>query len=278
MPNPEARESSGADPFVDTKTFVQILGGGVSLYGRKFKQLAPPFVALGIATQLVLLSLSLAFVDSSSDLSPTYAVLRSIIWSLSVHLPAALLAAVSVVVLIDHIAGERTSLSEARTRIRPLTAQLLAAGLYAAVLTLPGRFLPTPIIMFPSLMLTLIGPPIVVQVIAHERKTLQEALHRARSLWRRQLLRVFLYLLSIALGLSLVWVVLVLVAQGALASSGVEFSALSGILFALGAGALFGLSLPLMITTSTLAYIDLRARVEEGFSAAVLERESRPAQ
>ena len=278
MPNPEAREPSGANPFVDTKTFVQILGGGVSLYGRKFKQLAPPFVALGIATQLVLLSVSVAFVDSTSDLDPAYVFMSTIVRSLSVHLPAALLSALSVVVLIDHITGGRMNLADGRTRIRGLIPQLLAAGLYAAVLSLLGIFLPTPIIMFPSLMLTLMGPPIVVQVIAHERKTLQEALPRARSLWRRQLLRVFLYLLSIALGLTLVWLVLVLVAQGALASNGLEFSALGEIIFALGAGALFGLSLPLMVTTSTLAYIDLRARTEEDFSGAVLEKESSPAQ
>jgi hypothetical protein len=132
--------------------------------------------------------------------------------------------------------------------------------------------------MFPSLMLALMGPPIVVQVIAHERKTLQEALPRARSLWRRQLLRIFLYLLSIALGLTLFWLVLVLLAQGALASNGVEFSALGEVLFALGAGALFGLCLPLMIAMSTLAYIDLRARTEDEFSSTVLERESRSAQ
>jgi hypothetical protein len=278
VPNHEARESSGADPFVDTKTFVQILGGGVSLYGRKFKQLAPAFVALGIATQLVLLSLSLAFVDSNSDLDPAYVFLSTIVRSLSVHLPATLLSALSVVVLIDHITGARTSLSEARSRVRPLVSQLLAAGLYAAVLSLLGIFLPTPIIMFPSLMLALMGPPILVQVIAHERKTLQEALPRARSLWRRQLLRIFLYLLSMALGLTLVWLVLVLLAQGALASSGIEFSAFGEVLFGLGAGALFGLSLPLMIAMSTLAYIDLRARTEDDFSSTVLERESRPDQ
>lgn len=278
MPNHEARESSGADPFVDTKTFVQILGGGVSLYGRKFKQLAPPFVALGIAAQLVLLSLSVALVDSTSDLDPADVFLSTIVRSLSVHLPATLLSALSVVVLIDHITGARTSFSEARPRIRPLVPQLLAAGLYAAVLSLLGIFLPTPIIMFPSLMLALMGPPIVVQVIAHERKTLQEALPRARSLWRRQLLRIFLYLLSIALGLTLLWLVLVLAAQGAFASNGLEFSALGEVLFSLGAGALFGLSLPLMITMSTLAYIDLRARTDDDFSSTVLERESRPGQ
>ena len=278
MPNHEARESNGADPFDDTKTFVQILGGGVTLYGRKFKQLAPPFVALGIATQLVLLSLSVALVESTSDVDPAYVFLSTIVRSLSVHLPAALLSALSVVVLIAHITGARTSLSEARSRIRPLAPQLLAAGLYAAVLSLLGIFLPTPIIMFPSLMLALMGPPIVVQVITHERKTLQEALPRARSLWRRQLLRVFLYLLSIALGLTLLWLVLVLVAQGMLASNGLEFSALGEVLFALGAGALFGLSLPLMITMSTLAYIDLRARTEDDFSSTVLEQESRPGQ
>jgi hypothetical protein len=278
VPTHEARGSSGADPFVDTKTFVQILGGGVSLYGRKFKQLAPPFVALGIAAQLVLLSLSVALVDATSDLSPAYLFLSTIVRSLSVHLPAALLAALSVVVLIDHITGARTSLSDARARIRPLVPQVLAAGLYGAVLSLLGIFLPTPIIMFPSLMLALMGPPIVVQVIAHERKTLQEALPRARSLWRRQLLRIFLYLLSIALGLTLLWLVLVLAAQGALASNGLEFSGLGEVLFALGAGALFGLSLPLMITMSTLAYIDLRARTEDDFSSTVLEQESRPGQ
>jgi hypothetical protein len=115
-------------------------------------------------------------------------------------------------------------------------------------------------------------------VIAHEQKTLQEALPRARSLWRRQLLRVFLYLFSIGLGVTLLWIILVQVVQGALAAADITFSGPGEVLFGLGFLVLLGLSYPLMITMSTLAYIDLRARTEEDFGLESLERESRPAQ
>ncbi|MDQ3618506.1 MAG: hypothetical protein M3391_00050 [Actinomycetota bacterium] len=275
MAPPDAQEPAGTGSLVGPKTFVNILGGGVSLYGRKFKQLAPPYVALGVAMQVALLGLSALLVQTESDVTSSYVFLRTAIQSLLFHLPAALISGLCVIVLLDHVMGVTTSLAEARPRVRPVTAQLLAAGLYAAILSLLGIFLPTFILVVPALLLTLMGPPILVQVIAHERKSLQEALPRARSLWRRQVLRVFLYLFSIGLGMTLLWLVLVLGAQGALISSDLAFSGLGDVLFALGAGALFGLSLPLMITMSTLAYLDLRSRAEEDFSPAVLGRESR---
>ena len=278
MAPPDAQEPADAGSLVGPKTFVNILGGGVSLYGRKFKQLAPLYVALGVAMQVALLGLSTFLVDSPSDVTSSYVFLRTAVQSLLFHLPAALISGLCVIVLLDHIMGVTTSLAEARPRVRPLASQLLAAGLYAAILSPLGIFLPTVILVFPALLLTLMGPPVLVQVIAHERKTLQEALPRARSLWRRQVLRVFLYLFSIGLGVTLLWLVLVIGAQGALTSTDLAFSGLGEVLFALGAGALFGLSLPLMVTMSTLAYLDLRSRSEEDFSPAVLDRESRPPQ
>ena len=275
MPNPEARESSGADRFLDTKTFVQILGGGVSLYGRNFKQLAPPYVALVVGIELAILGFSSLILDTPSDPSASYVFLTFLIRSLLFHLPAALISGLCVIVLMDHILGVKTGLSAARRRIRPHVSQLLAAGLYASIVSLLGIVFP---FVFPSLLLTLMGPPIVVQVIAHERKTLQEAVPRARSLWRRQLLRVFLYLFSIGLGVTLLWIILVQVMQGVLAAADITFSGAGEVLFGLGFLVLLGLSYPLMITMSTLAYIDLRARTEEDFGLKSLERESRLAQ
>ena len=283
MAPPDAQEPGAARALVGPKTFVNILGGGVSLYGRKFKQLAPPYVALGVAMQVALLGLSALLVQTESDVTSSYVFLRTAIQSLLFHVPAALISGLCVIVLLDHVMGVTTSLVEARPRVRPLASQLLAAGLYAAIfsllgifsLSLLGIFLPIVFLIFPTLLLTLMGPPVLVQVIAHERKTLQEALPRARSLWRRQVLRVFLYLFSIGLGVILLWLVLVIGAHGALTSTDLAFSGLGEVLFALGTGALFGLALPLMVTMSTLAYLDLRSRSEEDFSPAVLGRESR---
>lgn len=47
------------------------------------------------------------------------------------------------------------------------------------------------------------GPPILVQVITVERKSMQEAWGRTRQLLRRKLARVLLYLLTVSLGIGL---------------------------------------------------------------------------
>ena len=100
------------------------------------------------------------------------------------------------------------------------------------------------------------GPPILVQVVTIERLSLQEAWPRARSLLKGRTPRVFLYLLSIALGIGLLSAVTLNVL--AKVTEGMPDAASYAVLSVLQILAV-GLTVPLLACASFVCYRSLRA-------------------
>ena len=103
------------------------------------------------------------------------------------------------------------------------------------------------------------GPPILVQVVALERKPLQEAWPRARALLKGRTPRVLLYLLAIALGIGLLSAVtLNVLAQLTESMPDAASYAVLSVLQILAVG----LTIPLLACASFVCYRALRAEDE----------------
>lgn len=147
-----------------------------------------------------------------------------------------------------------TTVRAAFASLGPIRKELLACALLAGMIDLAlAVFLG----LLGLLLLGLFfGPPILVQVVALEKLSLQEAWPRARSLLKGRTARVLLYLLTIALGIGLLSAVtLNLLAQltenMADAASYVVLSVLQILAV--------GLTVPLLACASFVCYRSLRA-------------------
>lgn len=171
---------------------------------------------------------------------------------------ASVASGIASVVIGDGIAGVQTTMGEARRKLSRHTRDLLASALLGALFATILVVILGP--MGQLIMYTFIGPPIVVHVVTLESKPFSEAWRRARELMRMEAMRIFVYLINVALGITLV-------VQGSLrtlafatrdAADGLQAVALS-----LLGGVLLGLTIPFLVATGVVSYLDLRARKEE---------------
>jgi len=125
--------------------------------------------------------------------------------------PAAMASAVfavAAVVLQEHRSGRAVSLRDASRTLRPRTKEIFAAGLLAGMISLA---LVVFLRQWGLLLLPLaFGPPIVIQVVALEKASLQEALPRAASLTKGSTGRVISYLFAVSLAIALLDLALLL--------------------------------------------------------------------
>jgi len=172
-----------------------------------------------------------------------------------------LLAAVAAPVFLTELSGRRTGGDTGARRTRAMLGHVVVAALYLAMPLLVlvlflGRIMQ--VLVLPALL----GPPVLVHAIVWERLEFRNAATRARNLLAGQWGRVFSALLVLAVGPALVQI-LVLIALGELlpdlGAEGAVGSLSATIIVALATA-------PVWLFTSaagTVAYADLRARVEE---------------
>jgi hypothetical protein len=156
---------------------------------------------------------------------------------------------------VDRLRGGSASLGEALRAERPPLRDMLAAGLFASVIALCGVALLTPVLVL-LFMPLFYGPPVVAFVVSLEKRRLQEAPSRARSLLRGSTLRVLGVLFTVALGVGIVKEMLI---QASLALP--RAARLAGIVATqVLADALL---LPFVAAVSMVVYLGLKARDEE---------------
>lgn len=222
-----------------------------------------PFVIASLIAQLPTAALALAFGDVRLDATSYFGFV--LVDTLVFHLAVTPVAAASVVVMLDRIAGTDVGFSAAWRRTRARLGHLLAGALYSTILTMVGTMLLLPFgpAFFITARLAFLGPPVLVQVIAYERRPLQEAVPRARALWKRQLMRIVVYMTSFALGVTLIDVVFSVSAAVVIVNT-IAADAAVVVLVQLFVGVFLGVVLPFVAALSTAIYLDLRARSDDG--------------
>ena len=113
------------------------------------------------------------------------------------------------------------------------------------------------------------GPPLVAQALAVERVPLRAALRKARLLAAGNMLRVFVYLLNVSLGIG---VVAFMVVGTLIELTRQAPEAATSIVLAVVQGIVLGLLIAYLACVQTVMYLSLRAG-KEGYDAAALEAE-----
>jgi hypothetical protein len=221
-------------------------------YRAHFTQLFLLFTLLYLT--LYLLPLFLTFEISGAAELPIWMLFLVILPTFG----ASVASGIASVVIGDGIAGVQTTMGEARRKLSRHTRDLLASALLGALFATILVVILGP--MGQLIMYTFIGPPIVVHVVTLESKPFSEAWRRARKLMRMEAMRIFVYLINVALGITLV-------VQGSLRTLAFATrdvaDGLQAVALSLLGGVLLSLTIPFLVATGVVSYLDLRARKEE---------------
>ena len=266
-----AKESAGKPSEVMApRNFLAFIGAGFRLYRLVAGRVMFAFAASIGLVYLVLVGITYFTSTLSSDIN-----LRAlgagflIAQTLLPPFVGSLLVGRSSRVIANQVAGRRVSLREAGppegSRSHLFAAAMLSAFLVLAVsvaMGLVGFFLGAQL---------LLGPPLLVHVIALERLSFTDGWARTREIVRGNALRMFLYLLCIALGLMLVEFPL---AQGisALLLEVIPTDFPELVFFPV-LGIVIGVGMSLMSAFMFESYLDLRAREDEDFDFEQLAEE-----
>ena len=213
------------------------------------------FLPLGAALALNIAPVALEL-SSGAWLTLAYllAVLQVLIGGIAV--------ATSAILLSDRLVGKTTVATDAFRQIRPHLRALLAAGLAAGLafivlLQLAGLFA---FFVLPLLY----GPVIVSQVIVLERLDFRAATQRSGELLHKEKVRIFMYLFTMALGVTLLSFISALVVALLASATNAQVFSLLGTLMQIAAAAVL---MPFIAAAGLVSYLDLRAR-KEGFEAS----------
>jgi hypothetical protein len=164
-------------------------------------------------------------------------------------------------------------MGEARRRLSPHAKDVIAAALLAALIATVLVVILGPIGQL--VMYAIIGPPIVVHAVTLESKPFSGAWRRARELARMEAMRIFVYVINVALGITLV-------VQGSLRAVAIATSdaadGLQAVVLSLLGGVLLGLTIPFLVATGVVSYLDLRARKEDLDAGSWQEERAREAE
>jgi len=245
----EADNDSLPGPF----GFRSFVTEATRLYRSNVGVLAPSFLV--VALPLWVLPVAGIVVLESAGGSRFIAFMIFFVQLAALQLFGSLLVGPAAVVMTERLHERPMSVKEALRELRPLRSSLIATGLYsviAAVLLLVVPVIPATVVL---------GPPIFAHVIALERKTLQEALPRARSLLKRNALRLFTYLFVVLLLAFILDFVLYSQASVVERALGVDSESVLALAGALLRGLVTGVVLwPVASCLSLVAYFDVRAR------------------
>ncbi len=235
-----------------------MIAGAWRLYRARFWPLVALFAGLGIVTLVP----SALILGVSGPIVAVYLLLQ-------VVFPAVLASAafaVAAVVLDEHRRERRAGLREAFARLGPRAKEVVAAGLLSGMISLA---LVVFLRQWGLLLLPLaFGPPILIQVVALEKASLQEASSRAGSITKGSTGRVISYLVSISLALALLNLVFLVTVVG-LVQRTIPTAAETAARFAYGIlqVSIVAVTIPYLAAASYLCYVQLAAQrdsVEEG--------------
>ena len=259
-----AKEPPSPDEVPAPANFLAFAGAALRLFRSSFRSVALRFI-LVVSVLMGGLEMSLRWLDL--DRPAGTVVIYA--WGVLLTTALSLLSARTGRIVASRLAGREVQAPDVVRELRPQRSHLLAAAAAAALVALlVGQFLRAiaPFLDFHLLM----GPPVLVHVIAMENKSLQEAWTRAKSLIAGQLMRTFLYLLCAALALVMMEQIISLfvlaVLPGAIGENALYAAA------ALFAGGVVGLGLGIMSCFTLEAYLDLRTRYES-FETEDLKRD-----
>ena len=248
----EAGDDSLPGPF----GFRSFVAEAARLYRSNVGVLAPSFLV--VALPLWVLPVAGIMVLESAGGSDFSQFMIFFVQLAAAQLLGSLLVGPAALVMTERLHDRPMCVTGALKELRPLRSSLIAAALYAViagVLLLVVPVIPASVVL---------GPPIFAHVIALERKSLQEALPRARSLLKRNALRLFTYLFGVLFLARLLEIVLY---QGAFVierGAGAENESVQILVQALLGGLFAGVVLwPLAVCLSLVAYFDVRARAAD---------------
>ncbi len=204
-------------------SFLGLIATAGRLYARK------PFHLFGAFLAVYAIGFGLGFAASSLEGSP--AAIAAMGVRVVIAVSAAFATAYISIVLADVVAARNTPRGSVTATLRVHAKELITAGLLAVVIAFPLEFL------LPYISFALVGPPIVVHVIALEYRTFAESLRRTGELLRGQWGRVTASVLAFVLMTLVVFYTLVI----------------------------YGLPLiaPFYAAGMTALYFDVRARAED---------------
>ncbi len=251
---PEAAENLA---IPDPLTFGRAAGVSLQLYKARFGSLAAVYVPG------MLVASCLGLLIPSAAGSPVALLLSSFVFA--VIMPAiigAFLSAAGSVLLIPETSGRRPGLAGAWSALRGTRLQVFAGSLVTALIASLTVFaLNVTGLIFLYL---LIGPPILVQTIVFERKSLAEAWSAIKLRLARRWSRPLGYMLSYAFGFFFLVTALTIAAlhlldglglpirEAADGSSFVYFAAVPAVL----QGLFSGLLLPFLTAMAVALYVD----------------------
>jgi hypothetical protein len=147
-----------------------------------------PFHLVG--SFLLVYGLALAVGYAVSPLEDDAAVVGAVGVRIVVCISGAFASAYVSIILADAVAGLTTPRGGGAAALRVHAKELITAGLFSVVLAFPLEFL------FPYITFALLGPPILVQVIALEYRPFGDALRRSGALLRGRWARVILVIFA----------------------------------------------------------------------------------
>jgi hypothetical protein len=146
--------------------------------------------------------------------------------------------------------GVRSSLAS----LAPSAREIVAAAMVSVMLAMASFLVGLHQILLPLFF----GPPVLIHVIALERISFQEAWTRMKELLKGNWIRALLYLLIVALGISIVHNVALLGLLYAFEAQGITETAAVFLLGGPVAGVTRGLTLPLLAAIAMAVYVQLR--------------------
>jgi hypothetical protein len=185
LPEREENTPSAAAPLPGVPgplTFLSLIATAGRFYARKPFQLVGAF--------LVVYALGFGLGYAASPLEDTAAVIAAMGVRVVIGIAAAFASAYVSIHLADEVAGRHTPKGSAWGTLRVHAKELVTSGLLAVVIGFPLEFI------LPYVSFALVGPPIVVQVIALEYRSFAEALRRTGDLLKGQWGRVILSVLA----------------------------------------------------------------------------------
>jgi hypothetical protein len=233
--------------------FNQFLAWGARLYWAELGRLVPLF----FVGYLVAMSVGAAGGATRRAVASVDLVIY-LVTVLSLAMVGSVLVVIAGVLMAGNLAGEPPSLADALGMLKGRMRDVVAGALIVGAIAIPalqifGDFGLVFVFM-------LLGPPVVGHVIALERKRLKDAWPRAKSLLAGHTARIFLYLWSVALLLTLIMLVGWISAFNVAAELGGAAGAAAGLALA---AAVAGILMPFLAALSLVVYFDLRPRIED---------------
>jgi hypothetical protein len=228
-------------------SFTAMLRAAWRLYRLRPQVVIPVFAAFYLALAL----LALVAVNAD-DLSRAPQLAVGIVFQFGVPVVGSVLTALAIIVMHDASVGAPSGFGTAVRALRPMSKEVLASALLAAVLALVLYIPPLSLIAVyigtSGLSAILFGPPLVIHVLTLERKSLAGSWPRTRALLSGSWARILLYWLTGALAITVL---------GGLVTVPAATAGRTALLVV--NGVVLGVLVPYLVALVYASYLDLRS-------------------